>query len=240
MIADSWDEAKLLINMKRAVAPVNHSERSGGKKYAQNRKMDDLVKKAALITELKRILFVFNQATDKRMVQVIRDEDLDELDELIDDDDEPDGENQPNSSVDIENEPLSLAPAGDDDVFVVEDLNQAVLPGAQPLQTDRKFSKEYTYSVDVRTFEHFPVDIVNDKHILKYLQASGNRNYVHCQITLSVVVVDKLKEWNISRSTILRDKKFVRLLLINVIGSLVLKESTAESLDVEKLRFIRG
>lgn len=138
---------------KRVLAPVKYyTEHNRNKISVRNNKIAELKKKikekAELITHMKRILLIFNQAADKKMVQVIPDEDLDEFDALIEDDDESE------SSTDTSEG--SVVFNIDDDALVVEEMSpRNVLPGAKPLQTDRTFSIEYTYTTDVRTMKHF-------------------------------------------------------------------------------------
>lgn len=62
-------------------------------------------------------------------------------------------------------------------------------------------------------------------------------------IKLSRVVVDKLKEWNKNKNDCEHDTKFVRLLLLSIFTSNVLRDHNGvavRDLDEKKLRFTRG
>lgn len=73
-----------------------------------------------------------------------------------------------------------------------------------------------------------------------WCQEANGRNYIHCDIVMRVVALDKLKMWNNNNRTIDYDEKFLRLLLLDVFGMKVLKVSSLEDLDAGKIRFARG
>lgn len=72
------------------------------------------------------------------------------------------------------------------------------------------------------------------------MQELNNRECTHGGVKLRLPVVDKLKQWNKKEASIHHDKKFIKILMVDVFSSALLAESTIDSLDVEKLRFIRG
>lgn len=77
--------------------------------------------------------------------------------------------------------------------------------------------------------------------IIFFIQQWKNRHYTHCGIKLKLIVVDALKRWNIRNPVIGYDVKFVRMLLLDIFGTKLLKNSTTiNALDAEKIRFIRG
>lgn len=73
-------------------------------------------------------------------------------------------------------------------------------------------------------------------------QAWKNRHYTHDGIKLKLITVDTLKKWNAKSPTIDHDKKFVRLLLLDIFGTKLLKAPTTRiaTLHAGKIRFIRG
>lgn len=152
-ISDSYYDAKAFKERKRVVAPVKYlTEQKRVKVPVRNKKIAELKEqiknKAEMITHLKRVLLIFNQVADRKMVQMIPHEDLDEFDALIEDDDEP----EPTADTNEESAAFDV----NDDALVVEEMSpRNVLPGAKPLQTDRTFSIEYTFTTDVRILKHF-------------------------------------------------------------------------------------
>lgn len=156
LFPDTYKEAKLYMQKRRSVLPVNYCEEIGRTERnvrplneKQKRIMElktEIKIKSERLTYLKKAVFVFNQQIDKRKVEIIDEDDLEEFEELIDDDDmEYDVEN---GSVPVSNADLS------DNVSLIEggrELNEqrALLPGVEPLQIDSNFSLEYSYTNDV-------------------------------------------------------------------------------------------
>lgn len=81
----------------------------------------------------------------------------------------------------------------------------------------------------------------NFTHLVR-TQAWKNRHYTHDGIKLKLITVDTLKKWNAKSPTIQHDKKFVRLLLLDIFGTKLLKAptTTIRTLQTGKIRFIRG
>lgn len=72
-------------------------------------------------------------------------------------------------------------------------------------------------------------------------QGASNRDYTHVGVQLRRPVVDKLHQWNENKkSSVQYDVKFIKLLLIDVFTSAVLVKSSINSLDQEKVKFVRG
>lgn len=74
------------------------------------------------------------------------------------------------------------------------------------------------------------------------MQELHKRHYTHCNITLRVETVDSLKKWNVDerKATILGDRQFLRLLLLNIFGTKLLVRSSMKNLCEDKNRFGRG
>lgn len=68
----------------------------------------------------------------------------------------------------------------------------------------------------------------------------NKRHYTHCNIQLRVETVDALKIWNAEKPTIRQDKKFLRLLVLDIFGTKLLMSSSMGRLDARKIRFARG
>lgn len=66
------------------------------------------------------------------------------------------------------------------------------------------------------------------------------RHYTHCDIQLKVETIDALKNWNIHKPSIAQDQKFLRLLLLDMFTTNVLRNSSLKNLDAGKIRFARG
>lgn len=73
-----------------------------------------------------------------------------------------------------------------------------------------------------------------------FFQDQLNRQYVHANIKLRLVTVDLLKGWNQNDSSVERDIKFIKWLLVDIFGCKILRVSDLHRLDAEKIRFIRG
>lgn len=63
---------------------------------------------------------------------------------------------------------------------------------------------------------------------------------MHAGIKLRRPVVDNLINWNKKQASVLHDEKFVKLLLVDVFKTESLAKSTLNTLDQEKIRFVRG
>lgn len=137
--------------------------------------------------------------------------DVEEYDDLISEDE---GEDETDSS--------NIAPStseSNDVIEINENENNAVIrTGVEPLQTDYSLSMEYSFITDVH----------------------NNRHYTHCDIELTRVTVDTLNKWNRSKPSIVQDTKFLKLLLVDIFKTKLLKESNLTNLDDQKIRFIRG
>lgn len=66
------------------------------------------------------------------------------------------------------------------------------------------------------------------------------RHYTHCDIQLKVETIDALKNWNIQKPSITQDQKFLRILLLDMFTTNVLRNSSMKNLDAGKIRFARG
>lgn len=114
----------------------------------------------------------------------------------------------------------------EDDCVVVNVGNRmtqkcSITTGITEVLVDRDFSLEYSYTMK---------------------ENSSDRYYTHCDVRMRVETVDTLKKWNIHRTTLDDDKRFLRLLLLEIFTSHVLNESSAESLealDTAKIRLAR-
>lgn len=72
------------------------------------------------------------------------------------------------------------------------------------------------------------------------MQQWYDRHYVHSNILLKVVSVDALKKWNAEKNMLQHDKRFIRMMLLDVFGTKLLKSSSLAELDANKIRFIQG
>lgn len=154
-VADSYYKAFMHAQKSRPVIPKNYSEqkRTIPTQRRLNNRQNPVTKlkceiriKSERISNLKKAIIVYNQQIDKRNVETIGGDDLAEFEALIDDDMVRERE--------IETAPVPLDEESDDVLIIgneSEPIGQGVmLPGVEPLQVDRNFSLQYTYTTDVR------------------------------------------------------------------------------------------
>lgn len=168
LFADTYEEAKLFAGRKRITRPVKYSGIKNKKPTkdllnAGQRKVYDLQaqlkNKIERLTSLKSSLRFLNKKSDKKMIEHIDSSDIDEYDDLFcDDDAEPSemaivlfSENVMTNNLFSEpNENAAVGCSSDD---LIEIDASPINIGVDPMQIDRAFSLEYSYSIDVIQIE---------------------------------------------------------------------------------------
>lgn len=198
-------------NRKRPKLPLNY--------YVQRK-----IKKAnGEVAKLNREIIVKEEQLERMRKSVVLMSknldviDMEELEKLVSSD-ESENEEWQEENAESDGDPEQCG-SNDSTTDVNLEMNRS--QGVEP-KIDRNFSVQYGYT-----------------------ESGYNRQYNHCGISLNGSVVATLKEWNVNKG-ILYDAKFVRVLLVNVFTTKVLAQSslseslTYESLDPDKIRFIRG
>lgn len=152
---DTYKEAKLYVSKKRRMYPVVYSEHVEKKKRINPNSAqtdiavakNELKIKLEYMTRFKNALRILNQQNDQKEIANLDDSDIEEFECLLDGD-------EPNVPVNMDDyEPNSSKLASEDDVgdlFVVSAPEPtSITTGVDPVEIDKEFSIEYSYTTDV-------------------------------------------------------------------------------------------
>lgn len=160
-LADTYEQAKKYVEKKKRVRafPVSYCELSPKKKRLNHQNdiataMEEVRVKVERLTYLKRSIDVLNRQLDKREIMDINDEELEEFRDLLTEAgtgnvgmpttiDECEAVSSERANIDSEDciliEPHIRSASGSSNIST----------GIDPLDIDRDFSVEYTYTTDV-------------------------------------------------------------------------------------------
>lgn len=193
---------------------MNYSENCENPRKGCRRLNDHQKEIAAVTAELKiKRERISNMKTALYSMNVQHDKyDIKDVEEYDELISEDEGEDKTDSS--------NIAPSTceSNDVIEIDGNNAVIRTGVEPLQTDYSLSMEYSFTTDVHK----------------------NRHYTHCDIELTRVAVDTLNKWNRNKPGIVQDTKFLKLLLVDIFKTKLLRESNLTFLDDQKIRFARG
>lgn len=221
---------------KRRVWPVYYSEdshndrsKNAGRQSEKNVLLQEIEVKIEKITDMQRAITALNKLSDKQKIDNLDESDVEEFDEMLD--------------VDVNNIDQVIEDLVDIDSEPVASTSSAM----NQFSIDEIFSGQYSFTVDVSKSRiqlklSCTCIIWNQISSINHIsfQEWNERHYVHANITLRLVTVDTLKNWNKHNSSVVHDTKFIKWLLIEIFGSKILRAETLNTLDAEKLRFIRG
>lgn len=168
---DTYSEAKSYF-LKRRKYPVNYCEDDEKKtRRRRNKKPTDIAKvkmqlkiKLERITLLKKAVRVLNRHEDNRRMETIDDDDLHEFENLLEEQSDRDDE-VPMNIEQIEASSAHLSMNNDtDDLILVNDephlTPSGIVTGIDPIEVDTEFSREYSFTTDVCSFDNFFHEVV--------------------------------------------------------------------------------